>query len=86
MLAAHQQEQAIRMARSGEDKFDGLAFRSGAGLGQPLLEGALAHLECRTFRAEEAGDHLILLGEVWQASVQDGAPLLYFLRGFRGLA
>jgi flavin reductase (DIM6/NTAB) family NADH-FMN oxidoreductase RutF len=86
VLAAGQQEQALRMARPGEDKFEGLAFRSGAGLGQPLLEGALAHLECHTFRAEEAGDHLLLLGEVCEAGVQDREPLLYFLRRFRGLA
>lgn len=85
VLAAGQDAEALRMARSGEDKFDGLRFLQGA-LGQPLLEGALAHLECRTFRVDDAGDHVILLGEVLSASVLPREPLLYYQRRFRLLA
>lgn len=86
LLAADQQDDALRMARADQDKFDGLRFRDGEHLGQPLLEGALAHLECRLFRADEAGDHLLFLGEVCAVNVAEGAPLLYFQRRFRGLA
>lgn len=82
ILAADQESEALQMARSGESKFDGLRFLPGD-FGQPLLEGALAHLECRTFRADEAGDHLLLLGEVQLARTFSGEPLVYYQRRFR---
>jgi flavin reductase (DIM6/NTAB) family NADH-FMN oxidoreductase RutF len=86
LLAAGSAGRGAPDGPADQDKFDGLRFRDGEHLGQPLLEGALAHLECRLFRADEAGDHLIFLGEVCAVSVSEGAPLLYFQRRFRGLA
>ena len=85
ILAAGQDAPAMQMARPGEQKFDGLPFRAGEALGQPLLDGALARLECRTFRTDDAGDHVLLLGEVVAASAAEGEPLLYFRRRFRAL-
>lgn len=66
-----------RFASTRLDKFDGVAFRMGA-LGVPLIEGALAYLECRTVNAHVEGDHTIFVGRVEAADVGDGEPLLYF--------
>ncbi|MCU0658938.1 MAG: flavin reductase family protein [Polyangiaceae bacterium] len=85
ILALGQEAAAMQMARSGEQKFEGLPFEPGPTLGQPLLRGALAHLECRTFRADDAGDHVLLLGEVHAARTHEGSPLLYARRRFHGL-
>lgn len=85
VLAAGQEAAALRMARPGADKFDGLPFSPGATCGQPLLAGALGHLECRLYRADEAGDHLIVLGEVLAAHTHPAEPLLYYHRQFRAL-
>ncbi|MBO0652611.1 MULTISPECIES: flavin reductase family protein [Streptomyces] len=84
LLARDQQELAGRFASKGADKFAG----SGVTLspaGQPLLPGALARLECRTERRVPGGDHLILIGEVHQASEREGEPLVYFQRRFHDL-
>ena len=47
--------------------------------GFPLIQGALAHLVCKTVEAHEAGDHTLYIGQVEHLSYQDdGRPLLYF--------
>jgi flavin reductase (DIM6/NTAB) family NADH-FMN oxidoreductase RutF len=75
----HQEHQDIsrRFASTRLDKFDGVGHRLGA-LGLPLIEGALAHLECRTVSAHVEGDHTIFVGRVEAAEVGDGEPLLYY--------
>lgn len=62
----------------GAAEFDGVAVRRGT-TGVPLIEGALAHLECRLWRCYDGGDHDILVGEVVAAEVgADHPPLVYF--------
>lgn len=46
--------------------------------GTPMLQEALAYLECRLHSAEEAGDHTIFIAEVEDVVVRDGEPLLFF--------
>ncbi|HXZ31507.1 MAG TPA: flavin reductase family protein [Terriglobales bacterium] len=46
--------------------------------GTPVLHGALAYLECRLHRAQDAGDHTIFIAEVEDVVVREGNPLLYF--------
>jgi flavin reductase (DIM6/NTAB) family NADH-FMN oxidoreductase RutF len=66
-----------RFATTRLDKFEGVAFRMGE-LGVPLIEGALAHLECRTVNAHVEGDHTIFVGRVESIQVGEGEPLLYY--------
>jgi flavin reductase (DIM6/NTAB) family NADH-FMN oxidoreductase RutF len=66
-----------RFASSRLDKFDGVAFRMGE-LGVPLIEQALASLECRTVSAHVEGDHTIFVGRVESVHVGEGEPLLYY--------
>jgi flavin reductase (DIM6/NTAB) family NADH-FMN oxidoreductase RutF len=51
--------------------------------GTPVLEGALGNLECSVVGAHEAGDHTIFVGEVREATVGEGSPLLYFRGRYR---
>lgn len=52
--------------------------------GRPVLENALANLDCRTVNAHQAGDHTIFVAEVRDVALGDGEPLLYF-RGRYGM-
>jgi flavin reductase (DIM6/NTAB) family NADH-FMN oxidoreductase RutF len=60
-----------------DNKFDGVEFRLGA-LGLPLIDEALASLECRTVNAHVEGDHTIFVGRVESITVGTGEPLVYY--------
>jgi flavin reductase (DIM6/NTAB) family NADH-FMN oxidoreductase RutF len=77
ILSEGQDQLSTRFATKGIEKFEGVAVRQGS-LGVPLLEGALAHIECKVASAYEGGDHTIYVGEVQTASVSDTRPLLFF--------
>jgi flavin reductase (DIM6/NTAB) family NADH-FMN oxidoreductase RutF len=51
--------------------------------GTPILNGALAYLECRLKSAEDAGDHTIFIAEVEDVVVREGEPLLFFRGKYR---
>ncbi|MGH3801510.1 MAG: flavin reductase family protein [Pseudonocardiaceae bacterium] len=54
--------------------------------GSIVLEEALAVVECSVDSRHEAGDHVIMVGEVDQVSLaEQGKPVVYFDRGFRTL-
>jgi flavin reductase (DIM6/NTAB) family NADH-FMN oxidoreductase RutF len=52
--------------------------------GVPLLEAAIAHLECTLERSIDAGDHTIYVGRVVDVGARedDALPLLYFRRHY----
>ncbi len=77
ILTAEQEEISRRFASRQLDKFAGIPHRAGS-LGLPLLEGALAHLECTTVAAHVEGDHTIFVGRVEGGAVAAGDPLLYY--------
>ncbi|MBV9817910.1 MAG: flavin reductase [Solirubrobacterales bacterium] len=77
ILAEDQDHLAVRFARKDPDKFDGITLTPGQH-GEPLLEGALAHLECRVTEQVLGGTHTVYIGEVDRASGQAGTPLAYF--------
>lgn len=79
VLAADQVELSNCFARSGTDKFAGLAqHRNDHGI--PVLAGAVARFECRSWAVHEGGDHWILIGEVEQLA-HDKAESLVFSAG-----
>ena len=51
--------------------------------GAPLLKEALVNLDCRVVALHDAGDHILCVGEIEEALVHEGEPLLYF-RGSYG--
>lgn len=90
VLRAEQEELSRLFATRGrpddDEHFATVAHQRGARTGVPLLDGALATLECRTVSTHEAGDHTVVLGEVLSvATASVGEPLLYFEGRYRGL-
>jgi flavin reductase (DIM6/NTAB) family NADH-FMN oxidoreductase RutF/DNA-binding IclR family transcriptional regulator len=63
IMAEDQHDVSNRFAKSGDDKFVGLAVTRGLG-GLPVIEGTAAHLECRKVAQYPGGDHVVYLGEV----------------------
>lgn len=51
--------------------------------GTPVLQEALAYLECRLHSAQDAGDHTIFIAEVEDVVVREGDPLTYFRGKYR---
>jgi flavin reductase (DIM6/NTAB) family NADH-FMN oxidoreductase RutF len=84
VLAEHQREISQRFAGKGEDKFEGVPYRTGD-TGVPLLDGVLAVIECRVEQAHEAGDHTIFIGEVQRVEHTEGKPLLFFRGNYANL-
>ena len=62
--------------RSLDGQLDGVAHHAGPVTGAPLLDGALATLECRTTAVYDGGDHSIIVGEVVAAASPAGPPAL----------
>ncbi|MCC6076723.1 flavin reductase [Pseudomonas sp. GCM10022188] len=80
VLRNDQVELSNRFARRGEDKFAGLQTRDDAH-GCPLLPGAAAAFECKTWNVYEGGDHFIIVGEVVDYAYEEGASSLVFHNG-----
>jgi flavin reductase (DIM6/NTAB) family NADH-FMN oxidoreductase RutF len=84
ILTCEQEALSNRFAKSGGDKFTGVATEPGHH-GAPLIAGALAHLECRITDTLEGGDHVIHVGRVEHFHVRDGDPLLFYQGRYRRL-
>jgi flavin reductase (DIM6/NTAB) family NADH-FMN oxidoreductase RutF len=84
VLRSEQESLSRRFALSGGDKFRGVPCHEGR-TGLPLLDGALATLECRIVEVHDAGDHTIFIGQVESASVAGGRPLVYFHGSYHSL-
>lgn len=77
ILDEDQAELAYKFAKPKSNKFEGVDYYQGI-FGEPLLSGALAHLECRVAAETEAGTHKVFMAEVDKAEAGVGAPLTYF--------
>ena len=51
-----------------------------------VLDNALLQLSCSVMASHAAGDHTIFVGEVEEAEVHEGEPLLYFRGEYRRIA
>jgi flavin reductase (DIM6/NTAB) family NADH-FMN oxidoreductase RutF len=85
VLGNGHEEISRRFATTRLDKFDGVPHRMSA-LGVPLLDGALAQLECRVVSRHVEGDHTIIVACVEEARDGAGDPLLYYRGKYRRLA
>lgn len=77
ILNAEQQEISDRFARFTSVEQKGVEMEDSAS-GVPLLRSCLAAFDCRVVDRHEAGDHIILIGEVCGFRSEEGAPLIYF--------
>jgi flavin reductase (DIM6/NTAB) family NADH-FMN oxidoreductase RutF len=80
ILPAEQQHLAAQFARSGTDKFAGVDY-SASPLGNPMLDKALAWVDCELHEEYDGGDHTIVVGAVRALGARDGAEPLLFFKG-----
>lgn len=62
-------------------QFDGLGWQPGPQTGAPLIDGALAHFECRVWRQYDGGDHTIFVAVPVAMDWRAGDDALVFFRG-----
>lgn len=80
VLAAGQAALARAFARKGDDKFEGVAWATEAGV--PRLPGCAGWLACAVEQLVPGGDHEVVLGRVIAAEHADFPPLTYHQRSF----
>lgn len=83
ILAEHQREICLQLATKGGDKFGGLTWTKSPG-GHPVLDGAVAWLECSPVAEHKAGDHVIVVCRVHSLDKHHGDDPLLFYRGSYG--
>jgi flavin reductase (DIM6/NTAB) family NADH-FMN oxidoreductase RutF len=83
-LAAGRGDLATACAGKGDQKFAEISWAPSAH-GLPVLaEDSIAYVVCELVQELQAGDHVLLIGAVQEASppAPDAVPLLYFRREF----
>jgi flavin reductase (DIM6/NTAB) family NADH-FMN oxidoreductase RutF len=84
ILSATQEQIARRFSIIDIDRFEGVGYdRSQNGFA--VLDDVLGVIECSTFAMHEAGDHMIIVGEVEATRAENGTPLLYYRGGYAQL-
>ena len=69
-------------AQKGADRFAHISYTPGR-TGSPILDDALAFVDCETLVEHDAGDHVIVVGRVVELGYQhEGKPLLFYRGGY----
>jgi flavin reductase (DIM6/NTAB) family NADH-FMN oxidoreductase RutF len=80
-LTSDQEEIARRLASPIEDKFQGVSHRMSSS-GAARLDEAAAVLECEPVQVHQAGDHIVVIGQVTRVDLGTAdAPALLFQGG-----
>jgi 3-hydroxy-9,10-secoandrosta-1,3,5(10)-triene-9,17-dione monooxygenase reductase component len=88
LLAADQADVSNTMASRGTDKFAEVKWTPAPQTGSPMLDGAIAHIDCSIHAVHEAGDHFVVIGRVLDLVTDDDgdddvAPLLFYRGKYR---
>lgn len=87
ILSVGQETASNQFARRGTDKWANISWGE-TEQGNPVLAGNVAWLDCRIWAEHDAGDHIVVLGQVVELGATDGhlpEPLLYFEGQYRAL-
>jgi flavin reductase (DIM6/NTAB) family NADH-FMN oxidoreductase RutF len=80
VLAAEHEDLSAAFARSGVDKFAGVAWTPGPS-GAPVLDGVSAWVDCSLWAEYDGGDHTIAVGRVRDLGADPSRPPLLYYRG-----
>ncbi len=80
MLGEHQEEVSRVFAQRGADRFGAVAWHVGVA-GSPVLDDAIAYVDCTIEAQHRAGDHEIVVGRVVDLGMIEGSRPLLFYRG-----
>jgi flavin reductase (DIM6/NTAB) family NADH-FMN oxidoreductase RutF len=94
ILPADAEKTARWLATRGrpmEGQLDRILHHPGLATGAPLLDAALATLECRTTAVHDAGDHSIVVGKVIAVTATAGpavtaGPLIHYAAGYHRIS
>ncbi len=82
VLAEDGEEVCRLFAQKGADRFAHIAYSIGR-TGAPLLDAAIAFVDCETVAEHDAGDHVIVVGRVLELGyAPEGKPLLFYRGGY----
>ncbi len=82
VLADDQEDVCRVFASKAPDKFAEIGWKR-SGNGSPLLEGALAYIDCTIGDVVASGDHDIVIGAVQDLDVlHEGGPLIFYRGGY----
>jgi flavin reductase (DIM6/NTAB) family NADH-FMN oxidoreductase RutF/DNA-binding IclR family transcriptional regulator len=83
VLGDRQEAVCRAFAAKGGDKFAGIGWTPAAS-GSPIIDGAVAYIDCDIETVHEAGDHFIVIGRVRELDQGDPAMPLVFLHSAYG--
>jgi flavin reductase (DIM6/NTAB) family NADH-FMN oxidoreductase RutF len=84
ILAEEHEHHSRRFAQKGPKVFTD--WNAGASVtGAPILQDALAWVDCKVVDILPGGDHEIFVGEIVAGDCRDGRPLLYFVGSYAQL-
>lgn len=92
VLAFDQHHLSRQFSISGTDKFDGVDVvprdqvanpDTDSTVHPPILTGTVAHFVCRTTQQVDAGDHVVLFGEIESYHAPGGEPLVFHSGSYR---
>ncbi len=88
VLSAAQRQLSDRFASKKDEhrRFEGVTLVEVAGAHSPLIDGAVAHLDCRLHAKHDVGDHALCVGEVLMTLNADHEPLGFFRGRYHGVA
>lgn len=82
ILGADHEQLCRRFTARGLNKYDGVSWTPGPS-GSPVIDGAVAWIDCQTDTIHSAGDHDIVVGRVLDLeTASEGLPLLFFRGGY----
>ncbi len=84
VMPAEDKDRIMQFARPSDNKFDGVPWRRGW-CSVPVLDSAIATLECDVKQMILCGDHHIVVGSVRTIDSRDGNPLVFFRGQFTSL-
>jgi flavin reductase (DIM6/NTAB) family NADH-FMN oxidoreductase RutF len=89
VLGDHQGEVCRVFAAKGADRFAAISWRPGAS-GSPIIDDAVAWIDCRIDQVVEAGDHRLVLGRVLALDIHEReanrTPLVFHRGGYGRVA
>ena len=79
ILKSDQQQVSNQFAgeTSQEQRFENVSWHEGE-TGSPIIDDALASIECTVVQQILAGTHWVIIGEVQKVTCRSGEPLLYY--------
>lgn len=87
ILTESQREVCARFGSREPDKFAGVDWHE-SGLGSPVLDNSLAHIDCTVHAVQDGGDHFIVIGAVQSLSEVPSVkprPLLFYRGEYTGI-